>query len=174
MQIYLGRGVRREGPFSLEEVQARLAEGLTRPGDLAWFEGAPNWMPVRQVPGLEAARPMFQPQPALLPVQPLVGSGKSVRTGRQSGPPLERYAITSLVLGVLGFFVPIILSIPGAIFGHLGLGRIQRSKGTVGGRGLALAGVIVSYVGMVMWIAAIVVIAKMMGESPVSGVRPRI
>jgi len=49
--------------------------------------------------------------------------------------------IASLVLGIMSFFLPVLLSIPAIIVGVLGLVEIRRSKGRLGGTGLAIAGI---------------------------------
>ena len=51
-------------------------------------------------------------------------------------------AITSLVLGLLSFLCTIFTGIPAIIFGVLGLGDINRSKGQVQGKGLAITGIV--------------------------------
>jgi hypothetical protein len=51
-------------------------------------------------------------------------------------------AITSLVLGLLSFICTIFTGIPAIIFGVLGLGDINRSKGRVQGKGLAITGIV--------------------------------
>jgi hypothetical protein len=43
-----------------------------------------------------------------------------------------------------------VFAIPAVICGHLALGHIQRSGGSLGGRGLALAGLITGYVGIAL------------------------
>ena len=58
-------------------------------------------------------------------------------------------AIASLVLSLLGFVIlPLIGSILGVIFGHMALGEIKRSNGAVGGQGLAMAGLVIGYIGI--------------------------
>ena len=60
-------------------------------------------------------------------------------------------AITSLVLGLLSLvcFGPL-AGIPAVICGHLARGRARRLPGQYGGAGLALAGLIMGYVGVVV------------------------
>jgi hypothetical protein len=61
------------------------------------------------------------------------------------------WAIGSLVLGILGL-VPLLVcigpvfAIPGVICGHMAYSRIERSRGTLAGQGMALAGLITGYV----------------------------
>ena len=62
MNIHITRGEESSGPFSLEEVQAYLAEGILLPDDLAWHEGLENWIPLAELVGQPAA-----PESAPLP-----------------------------------------------------------------------------------------------------------
>jgi hypothetical protein len=57
----------------------------------------------------------------------------------------DGFSIASLVLSVSG------VSLLGVIFGHLSRGRIKRSGGLKTGSGLALAGLIVGYIGCVLY-----------------------
>lgn len=52
MTFYITRNGERQGPFSAEEVQARVAAGVVQEGDWVWHEGLPDWIPLRQMPGL--------------------------------------------------------------------------------------------------------------------------
>ncbi len=58
-------------------------------------------------------------------------------------------AIVSLISSIVGLFlIPFIGSVAGVITGHMSLGQIKRTG--EGGRGLALAGTIVGYVGLAL------------------------
>ena len=66
------------------------------------------------------------------------------------GPPTRTTsgaAIASLILGILGFCGGL-TSLPAVICGHLGLARIKRSNGTMGGGGMAVAGLILGYLAL--------------------------
>jgi len=66
-------------------------------------------------------------------------------------------AIASLVCGILSWVCAgPLAAIPAVITGHMALGRIKRSAGALGGRGLAIAGLILGYTLIVVMIAAIV------------------
>jgi hypothetical protein len=54
-------------------------------------------------------------------------------------------AIASLILGILFVLFP--LSIPAVVFGHIALSQIKRSAGRLGGAGLAIAGLVLGYLG---------------------------
>ena len=81
MQIYIGKNGQQLGPFSLEEVNRKLADGSFAGTDLAWYEGAAGWAPLSGVPGVvipqapastpaPAPTPAPRPVPAPAPVQP--------------------------------------------------------------------------------------------------------
>jgi len=69
--------------------------------------------------------------------------------GRTSG-----LAVASLVLGVVWVFW--IGSILAVVFGHVALSQIKRSRGAVRGRGLAVAGLVLGYLGVAMLVLFIV------------------
>jgi hypothetical protein len=59
------------------------------------------------------------------------------------------WAIASLVLSLAGFVgLAFVGPILGVIFGHLALKEIKQSNGSMGGQGLAQAGLILGYVGI--------------------------
>jgi len=74
-------------------------------------------------------------------------------------PPLalknSGLATTSLVLGILSLVLMVIcigplLGIPAVIFGHLALSQIKRAGGMLGGRGLAIAGLVTGYASLAL------------------------
>lgn len=78
--------------------------------------------------------------------------------GYSSQPKTSALAIWSLVLGIASLALPcfaIFTVIPGIICGHMGLSRINKSGGSLTGNGLAIAGLITSYLGILMAIAMI-------------------
>ena len=50
--IHVMRDGQQYGPYTLEDLNAHLAAGSLLPTDQAWYEGAPAWMPMNQVPGV--------------------------------------------------------------------------------------------------------------------------
>ena len=76
-------------------------------------------------------------------------------------PPTNGLAIASLVCGV-GTFVIGLSFIPAIICGHIARGQIRRT-GEQGG-GLALAGLILGYVGGALFIAAVLVIVFLVAK----------
>lgn len=68
-------------------------------------------------------------------------------------------AIGSLVCGIIGFFIcGLILGIVAIVLGKQAMGEIDTSGGAIGGRGLALAGIIMGVIDLVAW--AIIVLIQ--------------
>ncbi|WP_311921919.1 DUF4190 domain-containing protein [Microbispora sp. H10836] len=69
-------------------------------------------------------------------------------------PPLGRktngMAVTSLIMGIVGLLLCGFTAILGVIFGHVSLSQIKRTNEE--GRGMAIAGLVLSYVGLAGWI----------------------
>lgn len=55
MQVHIDRNGERFGPYSLEEVNAYLANGTLLPTDLAWHDGMADWVPISQITGVTIA-----------------------------------------------------------------------------------------------------------------------
>ncbi|MCA1658575.1 MAG: DUF4339 domain-containing protein, partial [Verrucomicrobiaceae bacterium] len=71
MQIYVGKGGQQLGPFPIEEINRKLADGTFSATDLAWYEGAPGWAALSTIPGVNlpaAAAVTPAPAPASTPV----------------------------------------------------------------------------------------------------------
>lgn len=74
--------------------------------------------------------------------------------------PTSGKAIASLVCGIFTLFLP--ASIAAIILGHLSLSDIRKSAGRLGGRGVAIAGLVLGYAGialipLILMIAAIAI-----------------
>jgi hypothetical protein len=91
--------------------------------------------------GAIAPRPGMQPAPQVV-----------YQTQKTNG-----FAIASLVLGIVWVYG--IGSILALIFGFMGKNQIDRSGGREGGRGLAIAGIVLGFVGIAGAILAIVFFA---------------
>ena len=52
MLIHVNRSGEQFGPYTIEDLNAYLAQGSILPSDQAWYEGAAGWMPMDQVPGV--------------------------------------------------------------------------------------------------------------------------
>ncbi len=86
----------------------------------------------------------------LSPLAPMAAPG-AVAPEKTSG-----MAIASLVFGL--FFLLFPMSIVAIVFGHISLSQIKKSAGRLGGKGLAIAGLVLGYLGIAM-IPLILIIA---------------
>jgi hypothetical protein len=71
-------------------------------------------------------------------------------------------AVASLVLGVLSFCLSALAGIPAVILGVLGLNDISRSPRRVGGRGVAIAGIVTGALGTLLTVVLIPVIGLLL------------
>lgn len=72
-------------------------------------------------------------------------------------------AVVSMIASIVGFIwiLPVIGSIAGVVMGHISLSQIKRTNEK--GRGMALAGLIVGYAGLVLAIVGLIVVASFIG-----------
>ena len=75
----------------------------------------------------------------------------------RSAPGTNGFAITSLVVGLLWMWW--IGSVLAVVFGHIALRQIARSETGQAGRGLAIAGLVLGYIGLATMLAAIIAVA---------------
>jgi hypothetical protein len=69
-------------------------------------------------------------------------------------PKTSGLAIASLVCGILGLIcIPILPALLGLIFGIIAIRKINGSGGGVGGKGLAVGGLITSVIGVIIYVA---------------------
>ncbi len=69
MMIHVMRDGQQYGPYTLEDLNAYLAQGSLLVTDQAWYEGLQNWIPMEQVPGVYLPG-MAQAQPVAVEVAP--------------------------------------------------------------------------------------------------------
>ncbi|MBL8778870.1 MAG: DUF4190 domain-containing protein [Acidimicrobiales bacterium] len=122
----------------------------------AYGGGAPPPTGFPPAPAVQGPYPGGYPSQYGPPGYGAPGYGAPVARRRNNG-----FAIASLAVGIAGLFfcfVPV-LSILAVVFGHLARGRIKRSQGTEGGRGLATAGLVLGYLTLVLAVAFWVFVA---------------
>lgn len=150
MYKILGGDGKEYGPVTAETLRQWVNEGRASGQTQVRGEGSSAWVALASLPEFAA---LFA---GSLP------GGTSVQTGVPGGrAPNSGMAITSLVLGICGFLCTL-TAIPGLILGFMAMKKINASEGRLGGRGLALAGTIVSAVALVMSIAIIAIYAALL------------
>ncbi len=116
------------GPVSLDQLRQWLAQARVNGDTKVKAEGDPEWQTLKTLPALADA--FAKPPPIMAP-----GTSPAKTSG---------WAITSLVLGILGFFSCGIAAVFGLVAGIVGLKKIKNSEGRLTGSGLAIAGIVVS------------------------------
>ena len=81
----------------------------------------------------------------------------------QQPPRTPKMAISSLISGILGLLclLPVIGSLLAIVLGHMSHSNIKKSNGQLGGSGVAIAGLVTGYVGVVLLISAMLIMAVM-------------
>ncbi len=77
---------------------------------------------------------------------PVPGSSFATPPPVTGDAPTSGKAIASLVCGVFTFFLP--ASVAAIILGHISLSEIRKSAGRIGGRGIAITGLVLGYLGL--------------------------
>jgi hypothetical protein len=73
-------------------------------------------------------------------------------------PQSSSKATAALVLGICGIFVvPVICSILALVFGYQGRTEIDQSNGYLTGRGMAVAGIVLGWVGIALAVVGLLI-----------------
>jgi prepilin-type processing-associated H-X9-DG protein len=139
MYKVIGGDEKEYGPISAEQVRQWLAQGRLNAQSRVQAEGSADWKPLAEFPELQAL---------------CSGNVSAVEPTKTCG-----LAIASLVFGGISLLCGVFAALPGLILGLVGLRKINRSAGALGGKGLAIAGICVSGFFMVVNIFIIVAIA---------------
>ncbi len=105
MEIFIHRENGDFGPYTIEDLQHYLRSGELLPEDYAWYEGAPNWMTLEQIPGVmppghvpvtaPAPPPKTTGLPQWIPPRRTAGLHSTSPTSFAS-PPARRIGIRTL------------------------------------------------------------------------------
>lgn len=145
----LGSDGKEYGPVTAEVVREwikeRRATGQTR----VQPEGNAEWIALSALPEFAAALAASDAPP---PLPPRLPSTLAAATADTNSPPkTSGMAIASLVLGLTGFCG--ITALIGMILGIVATIRIRKSNGRLKGKGLAIAGICVSAVMFIVFLA---------------------
>jgi len=137
----IGGDQKQYGLVTEDNIRNWIAEGRLNAQTLIKLDGDAEFRPLADYPEFAdalAAGAAAQTAPESLPSE----AAGPVKT---SG-----LAIASLVLGILGVVTCSVTALIGLILGIVALTKIKKSQGTLGGNGLALAGIIVSAIFLLM------------------------
>ncbi len=138
MYTILGSDQKEYGPVSPDELRRWISEGRANAGTLVRLANTADWRPLAEFPEFADAFPA---------PPPVVSRPLAEQTSPQPAPapPAKPngLAIASIVLGGFGVFTCGLSALVGLILGILALKKAGKEQGAPG-RGLALAGIIVS------------------------------
>lgn len=156
-QWYYGDNGQQVGPMDDGAIHAAINEGKVGLNTLVWREGMPSWLPMFNVPELTGQvvpavgyPPNAAPSPYASPQMPY-----APYPGYYPQNTTSNMAISSLVCGILGFTCLPIFGIPAVICGHMAMKQISESALPMGGRGMAIAGLITGYISIVICLVTI-------------------
>ena len=133
------------GPASVEQLRQWLAEGRANAQTQTLAEGAPEWKPLGAL--LEFAGHFAPPNPPVIrPLPPGISAVGQL-------PKTSGFATTGLILGILSFVCcfKFLFGTLGLVFSLVGLSQINRQPELYEGRGLAIAGVILSSASLLLF-----------------------
>jgi hypothetical protein len=144
------------GPFTLAEINQKLQTGELEATDLAWPQGAPNWVPLRSIPGILPAAPPPLPQSyrsaAAAPDEHGDATGGII-------PYKNPKALTAYYLGVFSLIpcLGFLLAIAAVVLGTMGL-KARKAHPQVHGLAHAWIGIILGVLVIIAHVIAFAVI----------------
>ena len=148
------------GPIGPAEMESKLKAGEVAATDLVWKEGMADWLPAGKVPELQAvlsppAPPSSEFPPTPAPVSPYASSPANHPLAAVAfGPVSQGQAIASMVCGIVSlvicclWFVSGPLAIIAVVLGHVAISKAKNDPAKFGGKGMARAGLITGYLGL--------------------------
>jgi len=132
--IHVMRDGQQFGPYTLEDLNAYLAQGSLLPTDQAWWEGAPAWVAMDQVPGVQLPG---MPMAAPIVEGNVADPGMGVAAGASKKKKI--IIIGGAVSGVAVIVVVVLFVWPGV------LKDSEESADNAGGAGTSPVGEVVSF-----------------------------
>jgi Domain of unknown function (DUF4190)/GYF domain 2 len=142
------------GPVTAGQLGEWIAQGRANAASLIWAEGATEWKPLAAIPEFAATLGSAVTTPQI--IRPTIA--RRTQTNSMS--------IVGMILGILAVllgwcFFNVVFAILGLIFSCVGLSQIKKSAGQETGQGLAIAGIILSCLGLVMGLVVFLLFGAM-------------
>jgi len=145
--------------------------GWWQASDQKWYppESFPSDAPAQPPP---ATPPSFEQPPAAeqppgMPpgpgIPPAPGAAGYPGAPGYPGMPVQQknngLATGSMIVSIVSILCLQPIGLVGAIMGHVALGQINKSGGTQGGRGMALAGIIIGWIAFALFVLFLIILA---------------
>ena len=186
MNWFYAKNGSQQGPLSTDEIKSRIAMGEIGANDLAWCEGMSDWLPIGQIPQLKIEEPVREESPppvfgAPAPVASASPSPYQSPASAAASPqaqmipgqtPSQGLGIGSMVCGIIAFilcctgFLAAALAVAAVVMGHLAISKNKANPAANGGKGMARAGLVLGYLGLLGAILFIALNMWMAGMTP--------
>src|SRR5262245_29367223 len=145
MQTYkiIGADQKEYGPVSIEQLRQWIAQGRANAQTRVRAENETDWRALADIPEFAADLAAAAASPP--PAPSTIGSLPQTAPNKTSG-----LAIASLIIGIFGILSCGTLSLVGLILGIVSMVQIRKSNGSLGGKGFAMTGTILSGVSLLM------------------------
>jgi hypothetical protein len=158
---FYGKDNTQHGPVSDLEIRNLISTGQIDPATIIWREGMTDWLPLSDVPEFQptagaSGTPGDQVAGATPYATPQTYAGQPPYQGTI---PTDGLSIASLVCGIFAIiscYIWGVFGLPAVICGHMSLKKINTSPTPIAGKGMAIAGLVTGYIGIVFQLLAIV------------------
>jgi hypothetical protein len=143
MYKILGTDGNEYGPATADQLRQWIAEGRANAQTQTFVEGATEWKPLGALPEFAGHFAPASP-PMIGPLKPDLSRGQPAKT--------NSFATAGLIFGILSLTCccGFPFNILGLVFSLIGLSQINRHPELYDGRGIALAGLILSILSLVL------------------------
>jgi len=161
---FYGKDGTQHGPVSDQEIGELIQSGQIDGTTIIWREGMADWLPLSQVPEFQSTvtpattgggnTTQATASPYTTPV-----AAAAAPIAYTAPAPTDGLSIASLVCGIMAIIACYIwglFGLPAVICGHISLKKIKNSPTPIQGKGMAIAGLICGYIGIVFQLAMII------------------
>ena len=145
-QWYYGSPAGQSGPVEEHQLRELIAAGQLVPETLLWRDGMKDWVRLDALPefgpGMQSP---YAPPGAFHP-------------GYYQPAPTSGLAIASMVCGIIAViacYIHALFGVPAVICGHMAISAIRSSPVPMAGRGMAIAGLVLGYLGILFTVGII-------------------
>ncbi|NNJ85777.1 MAG: DUF4339 domain-containing protein [Akkermansiaceae bacterium] len=175
---FYGKDNAQHGPVSDLEIRNLISTGQITQDTIIWKEGMTDWVPLKDVPDFQGGQQVPQAGTAANTSGTSPYSSPQTYAGQApySGSiPTDGMAIASMICGIIGVlscYFGALLGIPAVICGHMSLKKINNSPTPIQGKGMAIAGLVTGYIGILMSLCVIVIFVFAIASSSPSSYSP--
>jgi hypothetical protein len=137
--IHVMRDGQQFGPYTIEDINAYLAQGTLLPTDQAWYEGAANWMPITDVPGVVHGA---APEPVVAGDDPMAAANPEVAVAEAGADADSAGGAKKKKLLIIGGSVAGVATIAGVLFFVLKDDGASGNGGEASGGGQNFSGIV--------------------------------